>query len=300
MKKQVDIVIPFVNNQDKEWQEEFKKHSKENGLKGIERFRDLGILPYVFRSIEKNCPWCRYVFLVLSGPSQIPDWLNVNNSKLKIIYHKDYIPPEFLPTFNSNVIEMFYSYIKDLSDNYIIMNDDFFFIKKIPENYFFENGEPKVERVIQGRGLWKCMPGGDKCFVDTINNNSRLISKIFNVPNFTYLHFHMPFPMSKSLQEYFWYTHYDELYKSLENSTFRQSKNYTQWLFEDLQKILPKYKNAKLYDNSHVYKMGDTNFNLKQYNMICFNDDKKFNVKSAKNFYIALDSIFPKKSSFEN
>ena len=299
MKTLIDIIIPFVNNQDKEWQAEFNKHSKENGLKGQERFRDLGVFQYVFRSIEKNCPWCRYVFLVLSSPSQIPAWLNINHPKLKIVYHKDYIPSEFLPTFNSNVIEMFYSFIEELSDNFIIMNDDFFFIKNISENYFFENNEPKVHRKIQSNGLWICR-SGDKCFVDTINNNSRFIGRLFKVSPITYLHFHMPFPMSKTLQQFIWSKNYNELYNSLKNSTFRQSKNYTQWLFEDLQKIIPKYKDAELYNNSHVFNMGDTNFNLNRYNMICFNDGARFNANSANRFLSAINSIFPNKSSFEN
>lgn len=299
MKKPIDIIIPFVNNQDAVWQTEFNKHAKANGLKGQERFRDMYMFNYVFRSIEKNCPWCRYVFLVLSGESQIPDWLNVYHPKLKIIFHREYIPSEFLPTFNSNVIEMFYSNIDELSDNFIIMNDDFFFTKNISENYFFEDGEPKVHRKIQNAGLWKCSPSGDKCFVDTINNNSRFISEMFKTSLVTYKHFHMPFPMSKSLQQFIWFKYHDELYTSLSNSQFRQSKNYTQWLFEDIQKVLSKYKDANLYSNSHVFNMGDTTFNIKQYNMICFNDKHAFSIKSAKAFLAAIDTLFPNASSFE-
>jgi hypothetical protein len=296
----IDFIIPFVNNQDKNWQNDFLKNKSLAGLKGDERFRDFGLLKYVFRSIETNCPWYRYIFLVLSGPSQIPSWLNINNSKLKIIYHKDYIPKDFLPTFNSNVIEMFYSFIEELSDNYIIMNDDFFFIQKIPENYFFENDEPKIQRKIQNNGLWRCGIHGDKCFVDTINNNSVFISKIFNSNIKTFRHFHMPTPLSKKLQQFIWFKYYDELYNSLKDSKFRTSKNYTQWLFEDIQKMLPQYKEANLYNKSHVYTMGDVVFNFKNYNMICFNDEKRYVEKSVKNFLNSINSCFPNKSSFEN
>ena len=141
----IDIVVPWVNPNDSVWRKEFEYwKKKETGNKDACRYRDWGFIKFVLRSIEENCPWCRYVFLVLSGPSQIPDWLNIENPKLKIIFHKDYIPEEFLPTFNSNVIELFYSNIKELSENFILINDDMFFCQKKNEDFFFKNNIPVI------------------------------------------------------------------------------------------------------------------------------------------------------------
>src|SRR5690554_1456590 len=91
-KEPIDIVITWVNPKDKEWEKEFlfykKKHVGEsNEVSNHEsRYRDLDTLKYVFRSIEKNAKFIRNVYLVLAYESQIPEWLDVNNEQLKIIY----------------------------------------------------------------------------------------------------------------------------------------------------------------------------------------------------------------------
>lgn len=291
----VDIIVPFVNNSDPIWKAEFNKYKKEAGLKGEERFRDLHLFKYFFRSVEKNCPWCRYVFLVLSGPSQIPSWLNVNHPKLKIIYHSDYIPKEFLPTFNSNVIEMFYHKIEELSENFIICNDDMFFMKNL---LFYENDLPRLQKRIMFNGLWPL--SGDRCFVETINNNSKLISEMFGIKPITYFHYHVPTAHKKSLHEFIWFKYHDKLYNSLKDSHFRTSKNYTQWLFEDIEKCANKCINTNIYSNTKVFTMDRNVNNISKYDLICFNDGGKFNGNIIMNFIKQMEIIFPKQSSFEN
>ena len=121
----IDIVIPWVNPNDNEWQKDYNYwKEKETGEKNPCRFRDLETFNYWFRAIEKNCPWYRYIFLILASPSQIPSWLNVNHPRLKIVYHKDFIPLKELPTFNSSVINCYVPFIKELSDKYILFNDE--------------------------------------------------------------------------------------------------------------------------------------------------------------------------------
>jgi hypothetical protein len=63
------------------------------------RFRDWGTLRYLFRGIAENMPFVRKVHLVVSHESQVPEW--VNREEVHIVLHKDIIPAEFLPTFNS-------------------------------------------------------------------------------------------------------------------------------------------------------------------------------------------------------
>ena len=66
----------------------------------------------------------------------IPQFLKTNHSKIRILRHEDYIPKQYLPTFNSNTIEMNYHRIRDLSENFIIFNDDTFPLQPIEETYF--------------------------------------------------------------------------------------------------------------------------------------------------------------------
>ena len=135
----IDIVIPWVNPTEK-WislKNKFEKEEKINKKKdfnGESRYRDWGFFPLWFRGIEKYCPWLRYIYLILQDESQIPQWLNINHPKLKIIYHREYIPEELLPTFNSNTLELYIPRINEVSKNYILCNDDTYFFNYTSES----------------------------------------------------------------------------------------------------------------------------------------------------------------------
>ena len=47
----------------------------------------------------------RTVHLVVSNIEQVPEWLD--QSKVHVVLHKDIIPEDLLPTFNSTTIEMY-------------------------------------------------------------------------------------------------------------------------------------------------------------------------------------------------
>ena len=98
----MDIVITFVNGLDPVWQREYEEYTNTPILE--KRFRDWGTLKYLFRGIAKNMPFIRKVHLVVSGESQVPEW--VNRDEVNVVLHRDIIPEEYLPTFNCNPIEM--------------------------------------------------------------------------------------------------------------------------------------------------------------------------------------------------
>ena len=142
MKDKIDIVIPWVDGNDIKWQNEKNKYKqkKDEKLNNSSRFRDWDNLQYIFRGIEKFMPWVNNIFFITWG--HLPKWLNVDNPKLKIINHKDYIPSKYLPTFNSHTIELNLYRIKDLSEKFIYFNDDTFVIDYMSESAFFKNGLP--------------------------------------------------------------------------------------------------------------------------------------------------------------
>ena len=145
----IDIVIPFVNGNDPIWLKEFNKHKKEfkphYGDGNVQtRYDGNDILKYVFRSIDTFAPWINKIHLLLSGPSQIPKWLDTRNEKIHIVYHKDFIPEEYLPCFNSSAFECWLWNIPGLSEKFIYGNDDFIFNDKCsPIDFFDEDGVPK-------------------------------------------------------------------------------------------------------------------------------------------------------------
>jgi len=142
----VDIVLTWVNGNDEDWLEQrafwIKKSGRIEDEKQLDiRFRDWDNIQYVFRGIEKFMPWVRNLYFVTWG--HLPAWINSKNSKLIIVNHKDYIPKEFLPTFNSNVIELNFHRIDGLSEKYINFNDDMFIIRETRETDFFVDDLPR-------------------------------------------------------------------------------------------------------------------------------------------------------------
>ena len=112
----IDLILPYVDNKEYNWVETHRTFCLKNNLEYIEnpvRFRSWNNLHFLFRGIEKNMPWIRNVYLIVSSMEQVPEWVNSNN--VKIVLHRDIIPPKFLPTFNSTTIEMFLKNIVGLS-----------------------------------------------------------------------------------------------------------------------------------------------------------------------------------------
>ena len=86
----IDFVIYWVNGNDPEWQKEYCKFKGREYEKEAYRFRDWDNLKYWFRAVERYAPWVNHVYLVTNG--QCPEWLNLNNPKVRLVKHSDYIP----------------------------------------------------------------------------------------------------------------------------------------------------------------------------------------------------------------
>ena len=125
----IDFVITWVDNNDPMWISEKAKWSETtssvdrgHGYNLDCRYRsDDELLRYWFRSVE-------------------PFWLNESNAKLHIVSHVDYIPSQYLPTFSSITIELNLHRIKDLSEHFVLFNDDIFLLQPLKPNFFFKGG----------------------------------------------------------------------------------------------------------------------------------------------------------------
>ena len=124
MGEKIDFVITWVDNEDSKWRKEFEYYSAKEG-KAINtdacRYRDWDTLRYWFRGVEIFAPWVNKIFFVTYG--HLPKWLNTDNPKLVIVKHEEFIPAEYLPTFNSNTIEFFFHKIRNM--DYIILFSHF-------------------------------------------------------------------------------------------------------------------------------------------------------------------------------
>lgn len=172
----IDFVVLWVDGNDPEWLAERAKYlpGEDASASAANRFRDWGLMRYWFRGVEKFAPWVNNIYFVTWG--HYPEWLNLEHPKLKIVKHTDYIPEEYLPTFNSNVIELNLHRIPELSEHFVLFNDDMFLTNFVRETDFFKNGLP-CETVRLGQ-ICSCDP--DNVFPHTILNNMALINRQFD------------------------------------------------------------------------------------------------------------------------
>ena len=148
----IDIVYLWVDGGDKKWRTTRNMwYNKLNNIKPSDKnnlndslYRDNGELMYSLRSVEECANWVNHIYII-TGFKQKPKWLNTKNPKITIVPHEQIMPKSALPTFNSNSIEMCINNIPNLSDKFILMNDDTFFNKKISSKFFFtKTGKPIV------------------------------------------------------------------------------------------------------------------------------------------------------------
>lgn len=169
----VDFVIPWVDGSDENWREKrfLYQGNKVDEGNSDQRFQDQGTLLYLLRSIELYANWVSKIYLVTDN--QVPTWLK-ENERIVVIDHKDYIPEKYLPTFNSNVIELNLWRLQDLSEHFVLLNDDLLFINKTKKSDFFtKSGQP---RDIAAQSVF--MPRDDFAHIPV--NNISLINKQFN------------------------------------------------------------------------------------------------------------------------
>lgn len=324
----IDFVITWVNGNDKNWLK--VKNSflpPQNTDSRINRYRDLDILQYWFRGVELFTPWVRKIHFVTWG--HLPEWLNVNNSKINIVKHSEFIPSEFLPTFNSNAIELNLHRIKELSECFVYFNDDMFIIRDMKEKDFFINGLPcdsAVLDIIPPTGLFSHILVNNIIVVNKYFDKRKTIRKNYNkwfrlkygrdlfrtlllLPwaKFSGIkNYHLPIPFKKSTFYELWQKE-NGLMRNTCLNKFRSSSDINIWLFRYWQLLkgdfIPSKVKGRHYNIESIYdiekvKKGFSNPNCK---MICLNDninahDFEEVKKALKNIF---EKILPNKSSFE-
>ena len=139
----LDIVYTYVNNLDKKWYEKALRYKSE--LRSM-RYNFHGEIFFSLQLVQKFIPWVNHIYIIHDEQPFSLQFLTPEfQKKITFIDHKDIIPQEYLPTFNSQVIECFLWKIPNLADYFLYMNDDFFFGKPIHYNDFFtENHQMKM------------------------------------------------------------------------------------------------------------------------------------------------------------
>ncbi|GAB1416244.1 stealth conserved region 3 domain-containing protein [Paludibacter sp.] len=328
---EIDFVITWVDMNDSSWRKSLAKHSGKIDNSKNEaseaRFRDYGLLKYWFRGVEKFAPWVRNIHFVTCG--QQPDWLNINHPKLKMVNHEDFIPNEFLPVFNSNVIEIYLYKIPELADKFVYFNDDVFIIRDTPETRFFKNNLPNdIAAFRTNYGLSK--------FEKMLRNNIRLINKHFNKKEIFERDTHKWFDKSygkKSRLTKFLKNHdkfvtlrtphnaqpylkrtFEDVWKNCEQeliemsaNRFRSNNDYTPELFRTWQICNSDFNPYNTYQDTKMFPLLIKSAKAikavreQTYSLVCLNDNVHIRNydKVMGELKASFESILPDKSDFE-
>lgn len=144
----IDLVYLWCDGNDAAWREKKLFWQKKYGnmtddAAGECRFVEHDELKFSLRSVEMYMPWINHIFIVTDG--QVPAWLNTDNPKISIVDHKEIMPADALPTFNSSAIEACLHNIPGLSEHFLFANDDMFVGRPLEPDFFFApDGRPYV------------------------------------------------------------------------------------------------------------------------------------------------------------
>ena len=292
----MDIVITYVNGNDPVWKQDYEKTTNIPVME--KRFRDWGTLKYLLRGIETNMPFIRNVYLVVSHPTQVPEWADTEN--LRIVLHKDIIPEEYLPTFNCNPIEMHLHRIEGLDEEYLYFNDDMYPVGKCAPEDFFCEGKAKIGMYTHlfASGMYKKIcRNSDRLARQILGMNS---SPFFKRPQ------HICSPMFRSLCDEVYAMANDEVRKT-SAARVRNEENLNQYFFLDYQ----YYKGCLLSEkvsNKHISVAVTSVSGLRKAilepegKMLCVNDVRLSEERYEElrgEMLSAFEQKFPQKSRFE-
>lgn len=296
--EQIDIVVLWVDGSDPEFIRE--KQTLTGGMDSIDpyidgdmRYRDYGTFNNWFRMIEKHAPWVNKVFLITNG--QKPEWLNLDHPKLRLVTHKEFMPLDYLPTFNSAAIELNLHRIEELSENYLYFNDDMYMIRDCKPSDFYKNDLPKLFAVYDAIVPWAPI-------TKTYLNNIELI----------YRHFPNKAAMKTSPWKFFNYCYGLRLFKNLVLLPWgptgyvnphlpvpmKKSTLADLWQIESNQFYPIAHNIGKSIDFNRLDQL-DRIFKDKHKKLLCVNDNVNLKEKDLLRFKQILDERYPEKSTFE-
>lgn len=306
----IDLVYLWVDDNDKIWQEKKSEYSVNKYNKDAVnncRFINNDELKYSLRSVEKYAPWVNQIFIITDN--QKPQWLNINNNKIRIIDHSEIIPEDKLPLFNSCAIESRIPFIPELSEFFLYANDDTLFWDNVSEDFFFEDEKPicRLDKKISRFRVYTHL------YSSTINRAYNIVKEKYSTEIPAYFPHHGIDAYRKSL----FLECINEFQKEFDETLNHRFRDYT-----DMQRMAISYytlakgmgisRTAKsdLYNKFIIKTPSDSScFNVQtstlkkiqksNTKLMCINDCRKTTAEDRVKIREILETKFPDKSQYE-
>ncbi|WP_433659210.1 stealth family protein [Nocardia sp. CA-128927] len=135
----IDLVFSWVDGSDPEFRARRAGMLAQvvvgEGDDADARIRQIDELKYALRSVDKNAPWIRRIFIATD--STMPGWL-ADHPRVTVVRAVDHFSDTSgLPTFNSHAVESQLQHIEGLSEHFLYSNDDMFFARPVRPSMFF-------------------------------------------------------------------------------------------------------------------------------------------------------------------
>ena len=311
-KEPIDVLIKYIDLSD--------PTLKRGGIPQIKKDENNKELKYSIRSILKNIPWIRKIYILMPN-EKVLFLKEYNLIKDKIVYVND---KDFLgyDSSNSHAFQFRYWQMErfNISQNFIVMDDDYFIGKKLNKSDFFyvENGKV-VPSIIANNFLeetyrssnfyhnffkWRVKktrkeqnyPFFKYSVYTTYLFIMKLLKKNLTIPNFT--HNAIPcnlydlkeiFDLVNSSQHKF--STLDSLKRHVESLQFQTF--YMTYTFNKYNKKVHKIS-AKYID---AYNSITGNFN---FSLFCINTEQKdYSKLSLEKTRIIMEYLFPEPTKYE-
>ena len=312
-KEPIDVIIKYIDLSDPDL--------KREGIPQIKKDEDNQELKYSVRSVLKNIPWVRKIFIILPN-KKVRYFKDYELIKEKIVYVYD---KDLIGFDSANICTFLFSYWKmenfNVSENIIIMDDDYFIGKPLKKSDFFyvENGkvvptiiakdfkeetEANIENNLKFYKIKASQVKGNQTseeFRYTVYNTYKFILKILNkktllVPYFT----HNAIPCNiKDIKEIYDYVYNSEfraptlesLYRGIEVLQF-QTFYMTYHFNKYTKKVKPIFYNYVKMLNS---MNGNYNFSL----FVINTGGYDYEPMDFKKLRITMEKLFPEPTPYE-
>jgi hypothetical protein len=309
--KEIDLVYMWVDGADPKWTEKkliyTGKVSDQTETNTIGRYVNNNELRYALRSVEKHIPWIRKIFIVTDD--QKPEWLNTVHPKIQVVDHKEIMPPEILPCFNSTVIEYFLYRIPGLAEHFLLANDDFFFNTNLSPDFFFsKDGLPVVRLKRKPLGKWhyriRRWTGKEfgqyarKVYEGALLVEKKLGKFYSGVPHHN-VDAYRKSDYQKAVEVFF-----VEQIKQSQSHRIRTEGDIHRSAFS-YYALASDNAQLKYVDRNDSIRLLLYRHDLKKYinkykpSLFCLNDDQKVNDEHRKKIKPFLEELFPTKSPYE-
>ncbi len=307
----IDLVYLWVNGNDPVWiakhNKVIGKTEKDSAVNCEGRYADNNELLYSLRSAELYAPWIRRIFIVTDD--QVPEWLDTTNPKIRIVDHKEILPPEALPCFNSTVLEHFIPQIPDLAERFLFANDDTYFNQPVkPSDFFAADGLPYVRvnrrplRKLQLKLKEKLLHKKISHYNQIVQNAAKVVEKecgkYFGAKSHHNIDAYLKSDFLHTFQKYYEYLK-PTFANHVRNSIDIQRSLYTYNAMAE-HRVHVLYVSQKVSFRLHIEKQRHYK-KLDAYNpmLFCMNDSEYANDADRQRCANYLKHRFPEKSSFE-